>query len=190
VQLGEERVSARTVLWAAGVQASPLGQALCAEVDRQGRVPVEADLTLAGHSNVFIAGDQARFVPSERSKANKPSADHDDANQPLPGVATVALQQGHFVADAILATERGKQRGHFSYWDKGQLATIGRSRAILQSGNLQLAGFLAWVAWLFVHIYYLSGFKNRLFVLLQWAWSYMTFARGARLITERRWRSY
>ncbi len=192
VQLGEERVSARTVLWAAGVQASPLGQALGAQVDRQGRVPVKADLTLEGHPNVFIAGDQARFVPGEQPSSDQSSstAERSDSAQPLPGVATVALQQGRFVADAILATEHEKPRGSFSYWDKGQLATIGRSRAILQSGNLRLAGFLAWVAWLFVHIYYLSGFKNRLFVLLQWAWSYVTFARGARLITERRWRSY
>jgi NADH:ubiquinone reductase (H+-translocating) len=176
VQLDAERLASKTTLWAAGVAASDLGQGLGVATDRQGRVMVNADLTLPEDERVFVAGDQAH--------AQGPSG------QPLPGVATVALQQGSYVADAILDRAAGRVVSPFSYWDKGQMATIGRSRAILQSGGIRLTGFVAWVAWLLVHIYYLSSFRNRLLVLFQWAWSYMTFARGARLIVEKSWRSY
>jgi NADH dehydrogenase len=177
VEVGQERISARTVLWAAGVQASPLGRCFGAALDRQGRVTVRADLSLEHHPNIFVAGDQARFVP-------------EGGAEPLPGVATVALQQGRYIARTIAGDLAGKPRVPFRYFDKGQLATIGRSRAILESGRLHLAGSFAWWAWLLVHIYYLSGFQNRLVVLFQWAWSFVTFGRGARLIVEKSWRSY
>ncbi len=178
VGVGADHIEARTVLWAAGVQASHLGQSLePATLDRNGRVHVERDLSLKDHPEVFVIGDQSHFQPS-------------DDEPPLPGVATVALQQGRFVAKAILSDLRGLERGHFRYWDKGQLATIGRRRALLQVGKLRMAGLLAWIAWLLVHIYYLSGFQNRILVLIQWAWSYATFARGARLIVNKSWRSF
>ena len=105
-------------------------------------------------------------------------------------MATVAIQQGAYIGKAILTRIAGGTVAPFRYWDKGQMATIGRSRAILQSGSLEMTGFLAWVAWLLVHIYYLSSFRNRIIVLFQWAWSYVTFARGARLVLEKTWRSY
>jgi NADH dehydrogenase len=175
VHVGAERIDARTVLWAAGVRASPLGAVLGAKLDSQGRVFVGDDLTIPGHPEVFVAGDLAHCEQDGRL---------------LPGVATVALQQGRYIAQAIRDDVAGRPRERFSYWDKGQMATIGRRRAVLESGRLRLTGFLAWTAWLLVHIYYLSGFRNRLLVLIQWAWSYFTFARGARLIVEKRWRSY
>jgi NADH:ubiquinone reductase (H+-translocating) len=175
VHVGGERIDARTVLWAAGVRASPLGAVLGAKLDSQGRVFVGDDLTIPGHPEVFVAGDLAHCEQDGRL---------------LPGVATVALQQGRYIAQAIRDDVAGRPRERFSYWDKGQMATIGRRRAVLESGRLRLTGFLAWTAWLLVHIYYLSGFRNRLLVLIQWAWSYFTFARGARLIVEKRWRSY
>ncbi len=176
VAVGRERVRANTVLWAAGVRASETGGVLGVPRDRAGRVLVGADLTIPGHPHVFVAGDQAHTLGPE--------------GKPLPGVATVALQQGKYVARTILDEAAGKPRSDFAYRDKGQMATIGRRRAILESGALKLDGVLAWLAWLVVHIYYLSGFRNRLLVLLQWSWSYMTFARGARLIVDKEWRSY
>ena len=175
VQVDAERIATKTTLWAAGVAASSLGKELGVELDRQGRVIVREDLTLPDDNTIFVAGDQAHTK---------------GPNGPLPGVATVALQQGRYVADTILARIAGQTKPAFAYWDKGQMATIGRSRAILQSGNLKLTGFTAWVAWLLVHIYYLSSFRNRLIVLFNWGWSYATFARGARLIVEKTWRSY
>ncbi len=178
VTVGGDRVEARTVLWAAGVQASHLGRSLKGvELDRNGRVVVCADLSLKEHPEVFVIGDQCHRVP-------------DGERAPLPGVATVALQQGRFVGKAIVSDLRDEPRGQFTYWDKGQLATIGRSRALLQTDKLRLSGWVAWVAWLLVHIYYLSGFQNRILVLIQWAWSYATFARGARLIVSKSWRSF
>ena len=174
VQVGAEQIEARTVLWAAGVRASPLGAALGAKLDGQGRVFVQPDLTIPGHPEVFVAGDLAHL---------------EQDGHVLPGVATVALQQGRYVARVIRAGP-DVPRQPFVYWDKGQLATIGRRRAVLESGGLRLGGFPAWIAWLLVHIYYLNGFRNRILVLIQWAWSYFTFARGARLIVEKRWRSY
>jgi NADH dehydrogenase len=176
IEIEGERIATHTALWAAGVQASSLGASLGVSRDRQGRVPVGPHLTLAGHDHVFVAGDQAHAAGAEGT--------------PLPGVATVALQQGRYVGKVILARQHGKPSEPFHYFDKGQLATIGRSRAVLEMGRLALSGFLAWLTWLVVHIYYLSGFKNRLFVLIQWAWSYATFSRGARLIVEKSWRSY
>ncbi|MEM7233555.1 MAG: NAD(P)/FAD-dependent oxidoreductase, partial [Planctomycetota bacterium] len=168
VEAGDDRLSARTVLWAAGVQASRLGKKLGAELDRQGRVVVNADLSLPDYPNVFVAGDQAHFRGAD--------------GNPLPGIAPVAMQQGRAVARNILCDLRDESRSDFKYVDKGQLATIGRSRAVGQVGSLKFAGFFAWIVWLVVHIYYLVGFKNRTFVVFQWAWSYLTFRRGARLI--------
>lgn len=177
VQVSGELIKAKTVLWAAGVQASPTGKWLQVERDRAGRVIVGPDLSIPGHPSVFVAGDQACFIP-------------EGSERPLPGVATVALQQGEFVGKMILRDLKSQPRQTFKFWDKGQLATIGRRRAILASGSLKMSGFFAWIAWLFVHVYYLSGFRNRLFVLLSWAWSYVTFSRGARLIVSKDWRSY
>jgi NADH dehydrogenase len=176
VQVGAERILTGTVLWAAGVRASDLGASLGAPRDPQGRVMVSPELTVPGHPELFVLGDLA----------HAPGRD----GRPLPGVAPVALQQGRYAADAILADLRGEPRHPFAYRDKGQMATIGRSRAVVQTGRLEIGGLLAWLAWLVIHIYYLSGFKNRLFVLFQWAYSYLTFARGARLIVDKNWRSY
>jgi NADH:quinone reductase (non-electrogenic) len=177
VYVGEEHMSATTVLWAAGVQASGLGRFLSTPLDPRGRVLVGADLTIPKHAEVFVLGDLAHCRPQGSA-------------QPLPGVATVALQQGLYVARTILEDLAGVPRKAFSFDDKGQMAAIGRRRALVQAGRWRSAGMVAWLMWLAVHIYYLSGFRNRLFVLLQWGWSYLTFARGSRLIVDRNWRSY
>ena len=174
VQIGAERLLAGTVLWAAGLEASPLGRTAGADVDSQGRVVVEPDLTVKGHPRVFVAGDLARFTHQ--------------TGKPLPGTAPVAMQAGRYAARTILDDLDGRTRRAFHFVDKGQMATIGRSRAILEIGSLKLGGFPAWVCWLVVHIYYLTGFEKRLLVVVQWAWSYVTFARGARLITGEDWR--
>jgi NADH dehydrogenase len=174
VEIGSERIRAATILWAAGVQASPLGKAAGLNVDRQGRVVVEPDLSVPGHPNVFVAGDQAVFTHQ--------------TGKPLPGTAPVAMQQGRYLARTIKRDLKGLPREKFHFVDKGQMATIGRSRAIVESGRLKVAGFAAWLMWLVVHIYYLTGFKNRLLVVLQWAWSYLSFRRGARLIVSKEWR--
>jgi NADH dehydrogenase len=168
VQMGNERVQSSTVLWAAGVQASPIGRMAGFETDAQGRVIVEPDLTAKGQPNIFVAGDQCRYTHQ--------------TGKPLPGTAPVAMQQGKYIANTILGDIHGRDRKAFHFVDKGQMATIGRSRAIVEIGSLRLSGWIAWVTWLVVHIYYLTGFKNRLLVVLQWAWSYITFGRGARLI--------
>jgi len=169
VCVGEEVVPAEVVLWAAGVAASPLGRALGVPVDRAGRVFVEPDLSIAGHPEVFVIGDLASMK--------------DEAGRPLPGVAPVAMQQGKFLGRVIAADLAKRPREKFHYFDKGSLATIGRAAAIAQFGKIHISGFFAWVTWLFVHILFLIGFRNRILVMLQWAWSYFTFSRGARLIT-------
>ncbi len=170
VRLGEERVDAATVLWAAGVEASPLGRHLDVDLDRQGRIIVESDLRLKSHPNVFIAGDQAHFS--------------NGLEQPLPGVAAVAVQQGRHIAKNIRRDLKAQPRLEFRYVDKGKMAAIGGSRAIAELGPFRLGGRMAWLTWLLVHIYYLTGFKNRLSVTLQWGWSYFAYRyrRGARLI--------
>ena len=173
VQIGNERIEAATVLWAAGVRAVGLSHALEVPLDRNGRVIVQPDLSLEGHPEVFVIGDQCRF-------------DHQNG-QPLPGLAQVAMQQGRFAARTIRHDLEGRPRSKFHYVDKGQLATIGRSRAVAEIWKLQFGGFSAWMIWLFVHIYYLTGFKNRLFVVFQWAISYLTYRRGARLIVGPGW---
>jgi NADH dehydrogenase len=175
VDVGPERIQTATALWAAGVQPSPLARALGAPHDRLGRVRVEPDLSVPGHPEIFAIGDMA-FAPA---------AD----GAPLPGLAPVAMQQGRHVARSIRRDLGGRPRQPFRYRDRGQMATIGRSRAVCDLRGVRFAGFPAWVAWLVVHIYFLVGFKNRLFVVLSWAWSYLTFRRGARLIVERDWRA-
>jgi NADH dehydrogenase len=174
VEVGRERIEAATTLWAAGVQASPLGKALGLPSDRLGRIPVGADLSLPKHPEVFVLGDQAHVAGPNGA--------------PLPGLAPVAMQQGRFVARTIRREMAGRARRPFVYRDRGQLATIGRSRAICEVGGLRFGGFAAWVFWLCVHVYFLVGFKNRLFVVLSWAWSYLTYGRGARLIYSAEWR--
>jgi len=174
VEVGRERIETATTLWAAGVQASPLGKALGLPADRHGRTLVGPDLALRDHPEVFVLGDQAH--------AEGPNG------APLPGLAPVAMQAGRFAARTIRDELRGRPRKKFVYKDRGQMATIGRSRAICDTGRLRFGGFLAWLFWLCVHIYFLVGFKNRLFVVLQWAWSYLSYGRGARLIYGTDWR--
>lgn len=165
-----EQISASTILWAAGVSSSPLLQTLGVELDRAGRAKVEQDCSLPGYPEAFVIGDAAYFIGED--------------GKPLPGVSPTAMQMGRHVARIIQGAVRGKsERQPFRYHDKGSMATIGRSRAIAEMGTLRLSGFLAWLAWLVVHIFYLIGFRNRLAVLVDWAWSYFTFRRGARLIT-------
>jgi NADH dehydrogenase len=166
-------ISSGTVLWAAGVAANPLNKSLNVELDRQGRVIVNRDLSVPEHPELFVIGDQAHYEWGEN-------------RQPLPGLAPVAMQQGRFVAKVIRRKiQGGPVPEFFKYYDKGQMATVGRSRAVAMYKGLQFSGFTAWMAWLLVHIYYLIGFKNRIFVLFQWAWTYLTFRRGARLIIEK-----
>lgn len=169
VVIAGERLAARTVIWTAGVAASPAGQWLGAEMDRAGRVKVREDLTIPGHPNVFVVGDTAVLMRGDR---------------PLPGVAPVAMQEGRYAASVIRRLLAGKQEHDpFRYFDKGNLATIGRSFAIAEIGPFKLTGFIGWIIWFFVHILYLIGFRNRFIVAFQWAWAYLTFQRGARLIT-------
>jgi NADH:quinone reductase (non-electrogenic) len=177
VFVGQEHLASASVIWAAGVQASPIGKTLHGELDRQGRVMVRADLSLPGYPEVLVIGDQSHFKAPYMER-------------PLAGVASVAIQQGKHAAKTICADLDGRRRTEFRYVDKGQMATIGRRRAVMQKGNFRSAGVFAWLVWLLVHIYFLSGFKNRLFVLMQWSWSYLTFSRGTRLIVEKEWRSF
>ena len=164
-----ERIAARTVLWAAGVKASPLARYLSTPLDRQGRALVGPDLALPEHPNVFVIGDLASITID---------------GKPVPGVAPAAIQGGQHVARCITDDLRGRARRPFRYRDKGSLATIGRARAVADLGpRLRFSGFLAWVAWMGIHVLFLVGFRNRAFVVLSWAWSYLTFRRGARLIT-------
>ena len=174
VEVGRERIETATTLWAAGVEASALGKTLGLATDRLGRIQVGPDLALTDHPEVFVLGDQAHVLgPS---------------GAPLPGLAPVAMQEGRFAARAIRATIAGRPRGVFAYRNRGQMATIGRSRAICDTGHLRFGGFTAWLFWLSVHIYFLVGFKNRLFVVIQWAWAYLSYGRGARLIVSRDWK--
>lgn len=167
--IGDERIEARTVLWAAGVAASPLGRSLGAPGDRAGRVPVEPDLTAPGYEDVYVIGDLALI--------------RQEGGAPVPGVAPAAIQEARHAARNIVRTLEGQPRLPFRYRDKGSLATIGRAAGIADFGKLKMSGFLAWMAWLTIHIFFLIGFRNRFIVLFEWAWSYMTYERGARLIT-------
>ena len=163
VSLGEERIAARTVLWAAGVKSSPLGASLGAPLDRAGRVHVEPDLSLPGHPEVFVVGDLALI-------------------EGVPGIAPAAKQMGRHAARNILLSLEKKPRKPFKYKDYGQLATIGRNAAVAMLGKLHLSGYLAWLTWLVAHIYFLINFRNRLVVMIDWAWAYWTFERHARIV--------
>ena len=173
VWIGGEQIRARTVLWAAGVSAAPLTRTLGVPLDRAGRVLVERDLSIPGHPEAFAIGDVCAFT--------------DDAGHPLPGLAPVALQQGRAAARNVLHRLAGEPTEPFRYHDRGSMATIGRAAAVAVVGRFRLSGLLAWLAWLFVHITFLIGFRNRFLVLFQWAWAYISWQRGARLIT-RPWR--
>ncbi|MCI0350333.1 MAG: NAD(P)/FAD-dependent oxidoreductase [Acidobacteriales bacterium] len=171
VRVGTEQVPASLTLWAAGVAASPLGAKLEAELDRAGRVKVRGDLSLPAHPEVFVIGDLAAVF--------------DEHNQPLPGVAPVAIQQGNYLRKAVAADFAGKARPQFHYLDKGSMATIGRAAAVAMVRRFHFSGLVAWLAWLFIHILYLIGFRNRVMVILEWAWAYIRFESAARLITDR-----
>ena len=169
VIMGQTRVPAAVIIWAAGVAASPLGKKLGAQTDRSGRVLVNPDLSIPGHDHVFVIGDLASLKQ--------------DNGQPVPGLAPAAIQEGKATASNIVRDLEGKPRKDFHYLDKGSLATIGRAAAVGEFGKVHISGFLAWVAWLSVHIFFLIGFRNRILVLIQWAWSYFTYEQGAQLIT-------
>ncbi|HEY8551701.1 MAG TPA: NAD(P)/FAD-dependent oxidoreductase [Vicinamibacterales bacterium] len=174
VVVGDERIEAKTVLWAAGVQANPLARTLGLPLDRAGRISVEPDLSLPGAPDAFAVGDIVHLELPDGTL--------------LPGLAPAAIQTGETAARNILASVRGQPREVFRYRDKGLMATIGKRKAVARTGRIKLTGFIAWLAWLFVHLLYLVGFKNRVSVLGQWVWSYLFSQRGARLITEHEWR--
>jgi NADH dehydrogenase len=169
----EQRIDTATVIWGAGVRASPLAKMLAdatvAQADKGGRVVVQPDLTLPGHPNIYVIGDMAAATSN---------------GTPVPGVAQGAMQEGKFAAAAIRKRLAGQSDvGAFTYWDKGNMATIGRNAAVAEIGWLRLSGFIAWLAWLFIHLVYLINFTNRILVLLQWFYNYLTRNRSARLIT-------
>ena len=178
ITMGKTRMNAAVILWAAGVAASALGKKLGVPVDRAGRVPVQPDLSIPNHPEVFVIGDLAALK--------------DKSGKMLPGVAQTAIQEGRYVAKLIRQEVEHKHtspntafdRKLFHFWDKGSLATIGRAAAVAEFGKIHISGFLAWLSWLFIHIFFLIGFQNRILVLVQWAWSYFTYQRGARLITD------
>ncbi len=170
VALGEQHIEARTVLWAAGVAASPLSRTLGVGLDRAGRVQVERDLSIPGHPEAFVVGDLAALQDEKSGK-------------PVPGLAPAAMQEGRHAADMIRRRLAGKPTEPFRYVDKGNLATIGRAAAVADFGFIRLSGFVAWLLWIVVHVMFLIGFRNRVIVMFEWAWAYFTSKRGARLIT-------
>jgi NADH:ubiquinone reductase (H+-translocating) len=171
---GGEKIAARTVIWAAGNAASPLGASLGVPLDRQGRVIVKEDCSIPGHHDVFVIGDMAHFAPG-------------GGDNPLPGLSPVAMQQGRHVAKQIKILLAGGWTQRFEYFDKGTMATIGRNKAVADAGFMRFTGFIAWMAWAFVHLVFLIGFRNKILVMMNWMWAYLTFGRGARLITGRTW---
>jgi NADH dehydrogenase len=170
VVLGNERIDCSTVVWAAGVRAAPLTKTLGAPLDKMGRVLVENNLSVPGQPRAFVIGDAAHLNGKD--------------GRPLPGVSPVAMQQARTVGKSVRRLLVGKDALVFEYFDKGTMATIGRRRAIAMVDRMHMSGFIAWMAWLFVHIWYLIGFKNRIVVMITWAWSYFTYRRGARIITR------
>lgn len=168
ISIGARRIAARTVLWAAGVAASPLVRSLHVPLDRAGRVLVQPDLTVPGSPEVFVIGDLAALQQDGR---------------PVPGIAPAAIQEGRHAAANIVRALRGRPYAPFRYRDRGSLATIGRAAAVVERGRIKVNGLLAWILWLVVHIFWLIGFRNRFLVLSQWAWTYLRYERGARLIT-------
>lgn len=173
IMVGNERIESATVLWAAGIEATKFNQTLDTELNGQGRIIVEEDLSLKKESHVFVAGDQACFTHQ--------------TNTPLPPLSPVAIQQGSSIAKNILRDINGEPRKNFKYQDKGMMATIGRSKAIVDLGCFKFEGAFAWVLWLFVHIYFITGFNNRLFVFIKWCISYFTNKKGARIILQNTW---
>ena len=174
VQIGGEWIETKSVFWAAGVQAAKLKMTPSVTMDRAGRLQVKKDFSLPNYRHVFVVGDMASYEIA--------------AGKFLPGLAPAAMQAGRYVASVVLNSVHGKPHEDFHFLDKGQMATIGKRKAISQVGSFKMSGMLAWLAWLFVHVFYLIGFKNRLFVMVQWTWSYVFSKRGARLITERDWK--
>jgi NADH dehydrogenase len=170
LQVGDEFIPCQVKIWAAGNEASPVGASLGVERDKAGRVLVNEDLTIPGHPEIQVIGDLANFSHQ--------------GGEPLPGVSPVAMQQGRHAARNILGQMDGRKPQPFRYWDKGSMATIGRNKAVADLNVVHFSGRLAWLAWLFVHIIFLVGFRNRIAVLMQWAWAYVTFNKGARLITR------
>ena len=170
VQIGDEFIPCRVKIWAAGNSASFVGKTLGVPVDRAGRVVVNDDLSIPGHPEIQVVGDLANFTQQ--------------SGEPLPGISPVAMQQGRHAARNVLAMIQRRKPQRFRYWDKGTMATIGRNKAVADLRFMHLSGLPAWLAWLFVHIVFLVGFRNRLLVLIQWAWAYLTFDKGARLITR------
>jgi NADH dehydrogenase len=166
---GEQRLASRTVIWSAGVAASPLGKALNVPLDRAGRVPVGGELSIPGHQEVFVIGDLAAATSD---------------GKPVPGVSPAAKQMGRVAARNVLAHMAGKAPENFVYQDYGSLATIGRKAAVAMVGKLKFSGYPAWLFWLFIHVYFLIGFRNRLMVMTDWAWAYLTFKRSARVISS------
>lgn len=169
VKVGEEWISCDVVVWATGVAASPVGKQLGVETDKAGRVFVEPDLTIPGQKNIFVIGDMASL--------------NQENGEPVPGVSPAAMQMGTATAKNILADINGKERKKFRYVDKGTMATIGRSKAIADLQGFHFKGFIAWVMWLFLHVFFLIGFRNRIIVMTEWFWAYLTRERSARLIT-------
>ncbi len=172
VTIGDQHIQAGTILWAAGVTARPLARSIGGPLDRDGRVLVEPDLSVPGLPDVFVVGDLAAFTHQ--------------TGQPLPGLAPVAIQQGRHAARNIIRRCQGLSSTPFRYLDRGTLATIGRAAAVANFGVVKVSGFLAWIAWIFIHIFFLIGFRNRFIVLFEWAWAYVTLQRSARLITGER----
>lgn len=169
IKVGEDEITCDVILWATGVAASGLGKKLGVEIDRAGRVKVNDDLTIPGDDRVFVIGDMVSLMQKN--------------GEPVPGVSPAAMQMGEIVAKSILDAQKGKPYREFNYLNKGTMATIGRSRAIAELGKLKFKGFIAWLMWLFLHVFFLIGFRNRLAVLTEWFWAYLTRERSARLIT-------
>jgi NADH dehydrogenase len=169
VKVGDDWIDCDVVLWATGVEASPLGKKLGVETDKAGRVFVEKDLSLKDFPNIFVIGDMASLLQEN--------------GEPVPGVSPAAMQMGTATANNILAELAGKPRENFQYWDKGTMATIGRKKAIAQLAGMKFRGFIAWMMWLFLHVFFLIGFRNRFSVMFSWFWAYLTRERSARLIT-------
>jgi len=176
IVLGGSPIKAMTKVWAAGVRGTKLADSIKVNKNRSGQLHVSSDMSLPSYRQVFVAGDMSFQL--------------DQQGRPLAGVAPVAMQQGAFIGRLIRGELRGKPRNHFRYFDKGMMATIGRSKAVVSSHGIRLTGFLAWLIWALVHILFLIEFKNRFFVFLQWAWAYFSFGRGARLILRKDWRLY
>jgi NADH dehydrogenase len=188
VTVGKEKIPASVILWGAGVSASPLGRMLGAATDKAGRVLVEPDLSVPGHPEVFVVGDLAAArgpgKPSGATQSDASISDKDKKTAFVPGVAPAAIQMGKFAGRQIKRSLNREPREVFRYLDKGSLATIGRSRAVADFGRLHISGYFAWLSWLFIHLFFLIGFRNRILVMAEWAWAYITYNHSARLITE------